>query len=227
MNRSSNLLWGLLLVVLGIILGFNVLEITNINIFFDGWWTLFIIVPCFIDLFKDKDKIGNIVGLIIGICLLLGCQDILRFEVVWKLILPVILVAIGVSFIFKDVINSKVNNKVKELNRERQNIKEYWATFGGQDVNFANEEFQSCNLTAIFGGVKCDLREAIIKEDSIINISSIFGGVSIYVPDNIKVNVSSIPIFGGVSDERKNITKDGKITIYINATCVFGGVQIR
>ena len=37
----------------GVIFGLNALEITDINIFFDGWWTLFIIVPCFIGLFKD------------------------------------------------------------------------------------------------------------------------------------------------------------------------------
>ena len=59
MNKISNLLWGLVFVVLGVIFGLNALEITDINVFFDGWWTLFIIVPCFIGLFKDEDKTGN------------------------------------------------------------------------------------------------------------------------------------------------------------------------
>ena len=53
MNKLSKVIWGLVLIVLGIIFGLNALEITNINVFFDGWWTLFIIVPSFIDLFKD------------------------------------------------------------------------------------------------------------------------------------------------------------------------------
>ena len=44
MKNVSNLLWGFVLIVLGIIFGLNSLEITNINVFFDGWWTLFIIV---------------------------------------------------------------------------------------------------------------------------------------------------------------------------------------
>ena len=74
--KLSNILWGLVLILIGIIFGLNALDIADINIFFDGWWTLFIIVPCFIDLFKDRDKSGNIIGLIIGICLLLGCQNI-------------------------------------------------------------------------------------------------------------------------------------------------------
>ena len=60
--KLSNILWGLVLILIGIIFGLNALDIADINIFFDGWWTLFIIVPCFIDLFKDKDKSGNIIG---------------------------------------------------------------------------------------------------------------------------------------------------------------------
>ena len=75
MNKISNLLWGLVFIVVGVIFGLNILDITDINIFFDGWWTLFIIVPCFIGLFKDEDKSGNLIGLIIGVCLLLGCID--------------------------------------------------------------------------------------------------------------------------------------------------------
>ena len=52
MNNFKNIIWGIVLVIIGIIFGLNALEITNINIFFSGWWTLFIIVPSFIDLFN-------------------------------------------------------------------------------------------------------------------------------------------------------------------------------
>ena len=108
MNKISNLLWGLVFIVLGVIFGLNALDIAHINIFFDGWWTLFIIVPCFIGLFKDKEKSSNLIGLIIGLCLLLGCLDVLEFAIIWKLMVPAILVMIGLSFVFKDTLNKKV-----------------------------------------------------------------------------------------------------------------------
>ena len=66
MKSFGNVLWGIVLIVVGLIIGGNALGITNINIFFDGWWTLFIIVPCFIGLFKEREKTGNIIGLLIG-----------------------------------------------------------------------------------------------------------------------------------------------------------------
>ena len=56
MKSFGNVLWGIVLIVVGLIIGGNALGITNINIFFDGWWTLFIIVPCFIGLFKEREK---------------------------------------------------------------------------------------------------------------------------------------------------------------------------
>lgn len=225
MNKTSNILWGLVLVAIGVIFGLNALNITNITIFFDGWWTLFIIVPCFISLFKHESKTGNIIGIIVGICLLLASQKVINFEIIWKLMVPFILVAIGISIIFKDSINSKVRKEIKKLNKN--NLKEYSATFGGQSLNFNKEEFESCSLNAVFGSVKCDLTQAIIKEDVVVEASAIFGGISILVPDNVNVKISSTPIFGGVSDERKTRSNESKQTIYINAVSMFGGVEIK
>ena len=225
MNKISNLLWGLVFIVVGVVFGLNILGIANINIFFDGWWTLFIIVPCFIGLFKDEDKSGNLIGLIVGLCLLLGCNNVLEFTLIWKLMVPAILIMIGLSFIFKDALNSKVKKEIKKLNKVE--TKEYCSCFSGQTVDFSNEEFLGCSISAVFGGAKCDLKDAIIKEDVVINATSIFGGITIYVPNDVNVKISSTPIFGSVSDERKNKTKDNEHTIYINATLMFGGIEIK
>lgn len=225
MNKMSNTLWGIILIIIGVIFGLNTLDITDIDVFFDGWWTLFIIVPSFIGLFNESDKTGNIILLIIGVALLLACQDLLQFEIIFKLIVPFILIMIGLSIVFKDAINNKVKKQIKKLNKN--NKEEYYATFGSQNIDFNKEEFNGCNLNAVFGGIKCDLRNAVIKSDTVIDISSIFGGVTIYVPDDVNIKISSTPIFGGVSDERRKKNAENKITIYINAVSIFGGVEIK
>lgn len=61
------------------------------------------------NLYKDKEeklneKTGNLIGLLIGVALLLACQDILDFDLIWELAFPAILVEIGLLIIFKDVI---------------------------------------------------------------------------------------------------------------------------
>ena len=224
MNKFTSLLWGLVLIIVGIILGCNALGLTSINIFFDGWWTLFIIVPCFIGLFNDNDKTGSIIGIVIGVFLLLCCQEILNFEMFWKLLIPCILVVIGLSIVLKNILGKNITDEIKKINKS--NNDDYCSTFSSQKVNI-DEEFKGTTMSAIFGGIELDLRNAKIEEDVVINTSSIFGGIDLYVPENVNIKIKSTSIFGGVDDKRKNRKNDSKYTIYINATCLFGGVEIK
>lgn len=246
MKRVGNWLWGIVLIALGVIWGVNALGIAHIDIFFPGWWTLFIIVPCAIGLLTDDHKWGNFIGLLIGVCFLLGCLDILEFDMVWKLFFPVILVLIGLSIIFKNTVGNQVGKKIRELNKTKagEDTEEYWATFGEQNVSFADKVFKGCRIDAIFGGADLDLRGAELEEDVVVKASSIFGGVVIYAPEDAEVEIASTSIFGGVSDNRKNAkrnkrekdegekttvkkAKNAGKTLYVDATCIFGGVEVR
>ena len=225
MKSISNTLWGIVLIVLGLILGLNATGLINIDLFFAGWWTLFIIVPCFIDLFSDDDKTGSIIGLLVGVCLLLGCQKIIDFDILFKLIVPAILVIIGVSVIFKVKLSDKVRKKVAKHNKKGSN-KEYCATFSGQDLDFSDEDFDGCDMSAIFGGIKCNLSKSNIKNDVVINTLSVFGGITLIVPSDVNIKVVSTSVFGGVEKKKGEFDSSNK-TIYINATCLFGGVEIK
>lgn len=227
MKKFGNILWGIVLIIIGLIIGGNTLGIININIFFDGWWTLFIIIPCFIGLIKDKEKTVSIIGLLIGIALLLGCQNILDFDLIWKLIFPAILVIVGLSIIFKDIIGSKVGEEIKKINKSRNSVNECCATFSSQNVKIENERFTGANLTAVFGEVKYDLRNAIIDSDVVINASSTFGGIEIYVPANVNVKTKSTSIFGGVENKSNTQVNENSHTVYINGTALFGDVEVK
>lgn len=226
MKKTGNIVLGSLLIIIGVIIATNSLGITHIDIFFKGWWTLFIIIPCFIGIFNDHDKTGNIIGLIVGVMLLLMCHGVLDFGKVWKLLWPTILILIGISIIFKDVMGGKIAEDIKRLNEKRGKENEYCATFSGQNLK-CTEEFKGADLTAVFGGIDYDLKNSIISEDVVINASSTFGGITIYVPEDVKVKIKSTSIFGGVSDKKKHNEQTDSHTIYINAKCLFGGVDIK
>ena len=227
MKKIGNVMWGLILIIIGVVFGLNALGITNINIFFKGWWTLFLIIPGFIGLFKDNDRTGDIILIIIGIILMLSTRNVLDFDIIWKLILPIILVIIGLSIIFKDLFNTKINKEINKLNEKFKTDSDYCSTFGGQNIKFDNEEFKGTTLNAIFGGIKLDLRDAIIKKDVVINSTCVFGGITILVPKDVKVKVKSTPIFGGVEDKTKQKINDKSKIVYINSTTIFGGVEIK
>lgn len=227
MKKFGNVLWGLVLIAIGVIFGLNAVGLTNINVFFRGWWTLFIIVPSFIELIRSDSKMWSFIWLCIGIALLLCAQNILSFSLIAKLILPFILVMIGLSMIFKDTFNKKIAEKIKVLNANKGNFEGYCATFGGQKVDLSGQEFNGANLDAVFGGVELDISKAIIKKDQVINANAIFGGVEIRVPTGVNIKIKATPIFGGIENKVKVDYNESLPTIYINGTAMFGGVEVK
>lgn len=103
----------------------------------------------------------------------------------------------------------------------------YTATFSSQNITLDNQMFTGASINAIFGSISLRLDNSIINEDVVINCNATFGGVEIYLPNYVNVRVAKTPLFGGVSNRRHAITSPDAPTVYINATCMFGGVEIR
>ena len=220
MKNCKSIILGIILVLVGVWFGLYATGVVKVNLLFDGWWTLFIIIPSFLGLFDEDGRTGSLIGLFVGVLLLLSCQDVLNFDIVLKLIVPCVLIVTGLSFIFKGKIKAKNIENVKAVGGTNYND-----TFSGQNLDFSKEEFTGTKLDAVFGGIKCDLRNAIINDDVVIEASAIFGGITILVPKDVNVKITSTSIFGGV-DGKSKMDKPGK-TIYLNATCLFGGVDVK
>lgn len=225
MKKVSSVIWGVVLIAAGALFALNALNITNVDVFFDGWWTLFIIVPCAVGLFTEREKMGNIIGVAVGVFLLLCCQDIMSFSMLWKLLVPAIIVIVGLKMVFSGLFGNKANEIITKIKQEGGETRTGCATFSGCDLNFGGEVFEGAELTAVFGGVKCDLREAIIEKDCAIQVSAIFGGIDILAPSGVNVKVNSNCIFGGISNKTA-VHKDAP-TIYISGICMFGGAEIK
>lgn len=223
-NKLSNVLIGLLFVAIGVIICGNILDFWDFNLFFDGWWTMFIIIPCLFSMIRHGVHTGSAIGLGVGIVLLLNRLHVLENLNLWKLIFPIIFIAIGISIIFRGITKKDYSQVTVAGDGKRP---EYSAVFGECVPNFSGTEFIGCCASAVFGAATLDLRTAIINSDCVIDTSSVFGGTDIYLPPNVKVKVSSTPIFGGVDDKTLSSANADAPTVYINATCVFGGTDIK
>lgn len=222
MKNLNKIILGLLFVVVGVIVLLNSLGVTNINFFFKGWWTLFIIVPSIIGIIYDDDKTDNIVCLVIGVLLLLMVRDVLSFDLLVKLLLPLVLIIIGLSIIFKETITSKISKKVSEKN---ENLEQITATFGEQKIK-VEKKFLGSNIDSVFGNVKLDLREATFDKETIIKATAIFGGITIRLPKGLSVQIKTTPIFGSVDNNYSNDKTSDKV-IYIETLALFGGINIK
>ena len=230
MKQIKPVIWGIAIIALGIIFGGHALGLFELNIFFDGWWTLFIIIPSFISLFTDKEKLSNLGFLSAGVILLLAAQNVFSYEVAWKVILAAFLVIAGLTIIIKSLVHNKndqeVAKKIAEAEKDGKSMDSQMAVFSGSDRTYKDEVFQGSNLVAVFGGAKLNLKKAKFDKDTVIKAFTLFGGIDIIVPSDVKVKLKSGFIFGGFSDDRKNATGEGKYTIYIDAAGGFGGISI-
>lgn len=224
MKNLNKVIWGALLVVLGAILALNAFDIADIDLFFDGWWTLFIIIPSLVALFSERDKLGSIIALCIGVVLFLCEREILDYSMMWKLAAPAIIVIIGVKLILSSFIKKEKEKNGDSL-REGKNIHECCATFSGRDEKLYGERFEGAELTAVFGGIEYDLRGAIIEEDCEIKVCAVFGGVDILVPEGVRIKVDTLGIFGGTSNKTPPLAEG--VTVYVTGACIFGGAEIK
>ncbi|PRR81108.1 LiaF transmembrane domain-containing protein [Clostridium vincentii] len=225
-SKLGNLLWGLAFIVAGVGVAGNVSGIWDFNLFFHGWWTLFIIIPSLISMVQNGVNTGNIIGVVIGALLLVDAQNIIPRNLVGKMIFPIILVLIGISIIFKGK-DHNYKSTVHQTKTSRDGFINAVGIFGGGKIRPTNEKVTGVTATAIFGGVDLDLRNAIIDEDIVITSTAIFGGIDIFFPPNVNVKVSSLPIFGGIDNRTIHTSAENAPTIYMKATCVFGGMDIK
>ncbi|MBR7098214.1 MAG: hypothetical protein IKC59_02270 [Clostridia bacterium] len=224
MKKANKILWGVLLVALGVIFLLNALDVTDVDLFFDGWWTLFIIIPCTVGLFTERDKVGNLIGLAIGVILLLWRQDIVPLNYLWKIILPAIVILVGLRLILEGFWKKK-KDPVVVIKGDKGSRRSGVAVFSGCDLSIDGEVFEGADLVAVFGGVECDLRRAVIEQDCVINVTSVFGGVDVLVPPNVQVKTDCMAIFGGV--DNVTLVNPTAPTVYIKGLCLFGGVEVK
>lgn len=226
--KLSNLLWGLAFIVAGIGFAGNAFNLWDFSLFFDGWWTVFIIVPCTISILENGFHISNTIGLAIGVLLLLSAQQVIDRDILGKAIFPIILILIGISIIFGHHHHHNRSNISASMNKANgKGNPEYTSIFTKQEVRFSDEVFPGAEMNSIFGGIKLDLDKAFIDKDVVIDATTIFGGIEICVPSDVRVVVSSVPIFGGVSNKAVQAQRENAPVIYINATCIFGGIDIK
>ena len=213
MNKR-NWFWGILLIIVGILfLGRN-MDWWDFSIFFDGWWTLFLIIPALISLVRREGIATSFLILILGVLMLLASQEVIEWDTVWKVFVPIIIIVVGLSIILGN----------KRVRSPKSNAKEYLAIFSSVEETI--DEIKSDNkVTSIFGGVELDLRNVKLKEDLVIDCFSLFGGIDIRLPKDVKLEVSGLPIFGG-SESRYRGNENSKVTVYIHHTTIFAGVDL-
>jgi hypothetical protein len=82
---------------------------------------------------------------------------------------------------------------------------------------------------AVMGGIELDLRQAEIVGDELeILAVAVMGGIEIIVPEGISVDVSSLPLMGGIETKLPDVPPlPGAPVLRVRAIAFMGGIEIK
>lgn len=102
--------------------------------------------------------------------------------------------------------------------------------FGGGKEKPEQMNFKGGEINCVFGGMELDLTNTILEDGiNTLTIDVVFGGVVLYLPVDWKIELRQQSVFGHFEDKRPKpaFELDNNKTLIIQASCVFGGGEIK
>jgi hypothetical protein len=100
--------------------------------------------------------------------------------------------------------------------------------FSGSEIASHSKEFKGGSISSIFGGAEVDLRDAVPVAGAELDVFTAFGGIEVTVPQGWQVAARGLPLFGAIENvTAKEQLPDNAPTLSVNATVLFGGLEIK
>jgi predicted membrane protein len=230
-STPSKILVGALLIIIGglfLLRSFQILPFEITHVIFS--WRFGLLIIGIVILLNSNNKILGIILTTIG-GLLLFPRIFPEIDIDVKLILGIVIIALGVYVIFRSSggkFQPKLGGSSDQINKD---YLDDVAVFGGGTKVLTSNSFKGGNITAIFGGSEIDLTACKLAEgNNVLNITAIFGGSTIIVPRDWNVLLNVTPLFGGFSNKIRrepNLVVDQSRTLVIKGVAMFGGGEIK
>ena len=248
-QNAAKYMIGLIIVVVGIGIILKAAGI-EFSLFFEGWWTLPIIIVAVVSMGSGGIGPGNFALLLIGAWLLANQRDWLPQWFNSAYIIGAAVIGFGLLFIFNprkdedgpespDRSHEAYQRETPRQARDQSGYKgsnsahkdmdshpSYTAIFSGQDIRNSTDNLDGSTLFALFGGLSVDFRDARIDHDILIDASAVFGGIDLMFPSNVRVVTKATPLFGGVDNKTRPPRSVDAPTVTVRCLAAFGGVDI-
>lgn len=233
-NNDKRIILGTILIAVGLVTAFanfNVFPYWLEDIVF-SWQMLLIAIGSAMLLSKRNRIVGIVLISVGGFFIVPEIFDInIRFrQIFW----PLILVVIGVALIFRKEgmshLNAAFSGRPADDSSDPDVIDDM-VIFSGNKRNVFSQNFKGGKVTSVFGGSQFNFNDARLSPNgATLDVFTVFGGTTFYVPSGWNVQIEVVSIFGSFSDKRKylpNTITDLNKTLYIKGVTIFGGGEVR
>ena len=217
---------GITIVALGGILllrNLGIIKFDDWHLFWGTFWAGIFLLAGLSALFSSRRPTGWVWGLLlvaVAVAIGLNAYNIINISV-WKLLWPVILILVGLAVVLGIGSGRRQSKKRAADGDDSEKV----AIFYGEESRVKGD-YTGGSVTAIFGGVELDLRQAKVKDGAVIDVFTFCGGIDISLPDDVIVQNDVRGILGG-SEDKTAPKSSAKKTIHLRGECILGGLEVK
>jgi predicted membrane protein len=225
-GSAHGVIWGAIILLVGVAMMLDHLGVLAIGNLW-RFWPLLMIIGGTMNLVEPGKRPWGFFLIIAGVLFQLDNLGVIRFR--WEEFWPLLIVASGAMMIWNSLASRRIATALgaqSEMNAT--------AVFGGVERRITARDFRFARVSAVFGGVELDFRDAEMEgSEAAIEINVVFGGVEIRVPDHWHVQPRSQTVFGGFTDSTRGMGASSdpaapqRKNLIITGSVVFGGVEIQ
>lgn len=145
-----------------------------------------------------------------------------------RTLLKIIVVVAAVKGAMKVIsMYKEKQSKAQEDQNDVEGVKTYFGFMNGQQIRLDEEEVETIHLKATMSGIDLDLRHAIIPKELFITGKLMLSGLSIRVPENVKVKTNCSIKLGACNNTVPSYLEEELPTIYIELDAFMSGIDVR
>jgi predicted membrane protein len=213
----GRLFFGVVIVAVGTVLLLDNAGVLDAGETFGMWWPAVVLLAGILT-FAANPRHWPVALIIVavGAAFLLSRLDIVD---IGNIIIPAAIILVGLLVIFGRGLGTRTEagDRINSFN-----------VFSGTEIASHSKQFQGGSISAVFGGAEVDLRDAVPAPGALLDVFTAFGGVEVTVPSGWHVATRGLPLFGGIENAtaKEQLGADAP-TLAINATVLFGGLEIK
>ncbi len=232
--KTSNLariIIGLLFLALGVLL---LMKLTGVVVYlplpdFLLSWQMILIVLGIILIASRENSTTGLVLLFIGAFFMARSHFGVDFRMLIRTAIPLLLVLGGVVLLFPRLFFKKKGRSPEKRIDQAEDL-DVVNVFAGGTRLIESEAFRQGEVTCVFAGADLNFKNAGLDQNgAVIQLSSLFSGCNVFVPEDWEVKTEVTTIFAEVSDKRLKQPDhtDHKKVLYIRGVLLFSGLDIK
>ncbi len=231
-RRNRKYVFGIIVILIGLVLlgsNWGFISYGWKHIFFS--WQMLLIAIGLISLSSRDNWVPGVILVTIGGFFLLPRLFFLPPNFT-HLFWPAILIVAGLLIIFRKIPgmrewrrNPEASHRISQEGYIHEEV-----VFGDTKPRVTSQEFRGGRVSCVFGNVELDLMQARLAEGThVLDLNVVFGGITVIVPSDWKIELKMSSVLGGFSDKRTLIRPnlDPTRLLIIKGGAVFGGGEIK